>query len=287
MTSHVGDVLDVGLPGGGCGLVELPGDDERGRGDLMQPVDDAPAAQRAEDVKLVGAVHGVVDRRLRLHLRDGVDEVLRHRHDPAHMASVELVRRRQVLRVGDSARRFMTLEGGQGVRRQLGPQFVGRGHPQRHRRGRIADRQRREPGGLPDRDLRAQHAAPGLAQQVVFVDAERAAHRVELVDEQFGRPEVGGGIGQVGAGAAADLVVVDDRRDRFPRPVRRCCGHSGVPFPGRHAGRTGVGRRRALVGRGDLHPGFVAAERHQAGRHEAWRSAWTRKGLVARPLIRN
>jgi hypothetical protein len=63
---------------------------------------------------------------------------------------------------------------------------------------------------LPDRDLRAQHAAPGLAQQVVFVDAERAAHRVELVDEQVRRPEVGGSVGQVGAGAAADLVVVDD-----------------------------------------------------------------------------
>ena len=62
---------------------------------------------------------------------------------------------------------------------------------------------------MPDRDLGAQHAAPRLAQQVVFVDAERAAHRVELVDEQLGCPEVGRGIGQVGAGPAADLVVVD------------------------------------------------------------------------------
>src|SRR5258705_5588894 len=76
----VGDVLDVWLPGGGCGLVELTGDDEGWRGDAGQAVDDAPAAQRAPYVKLVGAVHGVVDRRLRLHLRDGVNEVLWRRY---------------------------------------------------------------------------------------------------------------------------------------------------------------------------------------------------------------
>src|ERR1700704_4828873 len=77
----VGDVLDIRLPGGGGGLVELACDDERGRGDLVQAVDDAPAAQRAPYVKLVGAVHGVVDRRFRLHLRDGVNEVLWRRND--------------------------------------------------------------------------------------------------------------------------------------------------------------------------------------------------------------
>jgi hypothetical protein len=76
----VGDVLDVRLPGGGGGLVELACDDERGRSDLVQSVDDAPAAQRTEDMKLVGAVHGVVHGRLSLHLRDGVDEVLWRRH---------------------------------------------------------------------------------------------------------------------------------------------------------------------------------------------------------------
>jgi hypothetical protein len=48
---------------------------------------------------------------------------------------------------------------------------------------------------LQNRDLRAQHAAPRLAKQVVLVDAERTAHRVELVDEQVRRPEVGGSVG--------------------------------------------------------------------------------------------
>ena len=83
------------------GLIELACNDERGRGGPVQPVDDAPAAQCAEDVKLVGPVHGVVDRRFRLHLRDGLDEILWRRNDAAHVASVELVGRRQVLRVGD------------------------------------------------------------------------------------------------------------------------------------------------------------------------------------------
>jgi hypothetical protein len=50
----VGDVLDVRLPGGGGGLIELAGDDERRCGDPVQPVDDGPAAQCAENVKLVG-----------------------------------------------------------------------------------------------------------------------------------------------------------------------------------------------------------------------------------------
>ena len=38
---------------------------------------------------------------------------------------------------------------------------------------------------------------------------------MELVDEQRGRPEVGGCVGQVGAVAAADLVVVDDGASGF------------------------------------------------------------------------
>ena len=39
----------------------------------------------------------------------------------------------------------------------------------------------------------------------------RFADRVELLDEQLRCPEVGGRIGQMGAVAATDLVVVDDR----------------------------------------------------------------------------
>src|SRR4029077_2000366 len=148
----VGDVLDVRLPGGGGGLVELTGDDERGRGDPGQSVDDGPAAQSAEDVKLVGAVHGVVDRRLRLRLHDGVNEVLWHRHDTAQMAAVKLIGRRQVLRVGDRARLFVAGERLWDVGRQWRPQLGGPGHPQLHRRWRVADRQRCEAGGLQNRD---------------------------------------------------------------------------------------------------------------------------------------
>ncbi len=46
---------------------------------------------------------------------------------------------------------------------------------------------------------------------MVLVDAQRFAHRVELVDEHLRRPEVGGGVGQVSTVAAPDLVIVDDR----------------------------------------------------------------------------
>src|SRR5258707_12450714 len=50
----VGDVLDVRLPGGGGGLVELACDDERGRGGRGQPVDDARCSHRSSEVKCVG-----------------------------------------------------------------------------------------------------------------------------------------------------------------------------------------------------------------------------------------
>ena len=42
-------------------------------------------------------------------------------------------------------------------------------------------------------------------------DPERVDEVVQLADEELGRPELGSAVRVVGAAAAADLVVVDDR----------------------------------------------------------------------------
>jgi hypothetical protein len=213
--THVGDPLDIRCPRRGCRFVELARDHQRRRGDPVQPVDDAPAPQCAEDVKLVGPVHGVVDRRLGFHLGLGVDEVLRSGGHAADVADVELLRRREVLRIGDGACGLVSVQRGLGLLGQLRPKLGGGGHPQRHGGRRVADRQRRESGRLPHGDFGAEHPAPGLPEHVVLVDAECVAHRVELRDEQIGRPEVDRCVGQVSAVAASELVVVDDRAPGF------------------------------------------------------------------------
>ncbi len=101
---------------------------------------------------------------------------------------------------------------------------------------------------------------------MVFVDAERIADRVELVDEQVRCPEVGGRVGQVRAVSASDLVVVDDRA---PGLVRQFGDVAYVVV--RHAwaamqNEEGEGAIARIVRRGDLHPGLVVAKRHQPGR---------------------
>jgi hypothetical protein len=124
-----------------------------------------------------------------------------------------------------------------------------------------------------------------LAQHVVLVDAERTAHRMELLDEQIRCPEVGRGVGQMGAVAAPDLVVVDDGP----------AGLGGQPgdvahVVVRHSRATmqdeqGQGAIAGLVGRGDLHPGLVFAEWNQPCRTSHGAQHGPRKGLMARPLI--
>jgi hypothetical protein len=101
---------------------------------------------------------------------------------------------------------------------------------------------------------------------VVLVDPQRFADGVELVDEQIRRPELGGSVRQVGAVAAADLVVVDDRP-----PGLRCESGDVLHIVVRHSraamqDEQGESSAVCVVGRGDLNPGFVAAERHQPGR---------------------
>ncbi len=121
------------------------------------------------------------------------------------------------------------------------------------------------PAGSRHGDLGAEHATPGLAQQVVVVDAQFGSDGVEFVDEQLRRPEVGGRVGEVGAVTAADLVVVDDLASglvgefgdvadvvvRHPRPAVE------------HEQRMRAGSR--VLRRGDLDPRFAVAERHRAG----------------------
>ena len=234
-----------GSPGGRGGFVELAGDHQRRRDDAVQPVDDRPGLERAEDVKLVGAVHGVVDGRLGLHLRLAVEEVLRRRSTPADVAPVELLRRREVLRVGDGARGLVPVERLLRVRGQLGAQARGGRHPELHRGRGVADRQGDQPVGAADGDLGAEHPAPGLPEQVVRVDAQFGSHGVELVDEQRRLPEVPRRVGQVGAAAAADLVVVDHRASGLVGQ-RGDVAHVVVRHAGpavEHEQRMGVGPR--------------------------------------------
>ena len=71
----------------------------------------------------------------------------------------------------------------------------------------------RRPGGLRERVLLGEEAAPGLAEHVVAIgDPERVDEVVQLADEELGRPELGAAVRIVRAAAAPDLVVVDTAR---------------------------------------------------------------------------
>ncbi len=158
-------------------------------------------------MKLVGAVHGVVDGGLVQHLCLAVGEVLGHRHHPADVAAVELFGGGQVFGIGDGAVGLVAVQGGLRVGGELRPQFAAPSTTVASTPGSCrwsATPARRVAG----RDLGAEHAAPpGLSQHVVGLDAQRGPDGVEFLDEQF-RVQKSVGASQMGAAAAADLVVV-------------------------------------------------------------------------------
>ena len=236
------------------------GDRDRG-----QAVHDAPVAQGADDVELVGPVHGVVDGRFRLHLGLGRREVGVDRGGPADVAGVEDPGGVQVLGVGRRTGGLVAVQRVADVRGQFGPQLRGALRPQRHRRRGVADGQRDEGLRAAHGDLGAEHPAPGLAQDVAALDPQGGDHGVELVDEELRGPELRGGVGQVGAATAPQLVVVHD-------------GAAGLGGEGGEVGDVVVGHAGAAVqdderegtgpgvgGGGDLDPGPVAQDGQGAG----------------------
>src|ERR1044071_4246087 len=67
--------------------------------------------------------------------------------------------------------------------------------------------------------LRDQHAAPGLADDMIGAgDPEHLQQVRELVEEQLDGPEIDALVGQVGRAAAAQLVVVDDGASALREP---------------------------------------------------------------------
>jgi hypothetical protein len=59
--------------------------------------------------------------------------------------------------------------------------------------------------------FRRQHAAPGLADEVVAVgDAEMREQAVELTQKEIDRPEFGALVAQMGGASVPELIVVDD-----------------------------------------------------------------------------
>ena len=83
--------------------------------------------------------------------------------------------------------------------------------PGRHRGRAVGDHEAAEARRLFLGMFGRQHAAPGLAQQVVAPrNPEMRQDRIELAEEQGHRPDVGRRVGQMGREPAADLVVVND-----------------------------------------------------------------------------
>src|SRR4051812_908414 len=97
VVAYVADAFDERRPRLGTGLVVLAAQHEGRGGHAVETVDDGPADKRAGDRELAGPEHGAVDRRVVLHVREAVPQVLWPRIQPAYIPSVELVHRGQVL----------------------------------------------------------------------------------------------------------------------------------------------------------------------------------------------
>ena len=176
------------------------------------PVDDRPLLEGADDVELARPVHRVVDGRVGVDLGEARGDLGRVRHHAADVAVVEDLLGRVVLRRVGGAGLLVGEQRRLDVGGQLVAQLVRGLQPQRHRRGAVADREREDAGVVGQDDLRAEHPAPGLAEQVEAVgDPEVLDERAELGDEELDGPERRVGVGQVGAEPAAELVVVHDR----------------------------------------------------------------------------
>ena len=87
--------------------------------------------------------------------------------------------------------------------------MVGGVQPALDAHGRGVDDEGVDAGVILHHAEHAEHAAPGVAEQVDVVQAEGLAHRVELVDPQVVRVEVVLLVGDLRL-AAANLVVEDD-----------------------------------------------------------------------------
>ena len=278
------DLVDVRLPGVRGRLVELAGDDQRRCGDLGQPVDDAPAraACRGRETRWGRSWCGTPSAR--------PPSARRCRRGPAASARpgrdgvVELVRRRQVLRVGDGARLLVTDQRVLDVGRQ-----------------RIAPTRRSLPSRAPSRPASCRSpptsgraaAGPRSRRRACRPTTGRAGgtRRCPVLREPCGTPRRRAPVSRSRrahragrAVAATDLVVVDDRAAGFVGEFGEVA-HVVV----RHAGAAvqdeeGQGAWARIVGRGDLDPGFVAAEGDRRV-VRGMESAWTRKGLMTRPLI--
>ncbi len=95
--------------------------------------------------------------------------------------------------------------------REIEAKPVGLRDPERHRGGGVRDDEGLEPGRPTDRMFGAQHAAPGLPDEVVAPgDAEMGQEVVEFGEEEVDGPEAGAAVAQVGRAAVAELVVVHD-----------------------------------------------------------------------------
>lgn len=147
----------------------------------------------------------------------------------------------------------------------------------------------RSPAARLYRVLGGEHAAPGLAEEVVGIgDAQLLEQSVEFVEEELDGPEVGALVGQMGGQSGAELVVVHhlaalfgDARDAERVVVTgawsavqddqgRPAGLAGDPVPGRMAVE--------VDGAGVIRFGNRHARASQTGRMRTgqWRK-WKRK----------
>ena len=174
------------------------------------------------------------------------------------MAGVEDQHRGFILRMIRGAGGFVSQQGGLHVGRQVGAQAVGFFDPERHRGRGVGDRQAAQAGGLAHGVFGAEHAAPGLAEQVVAAgDAEMGKQGIEFGEEQIHRPERRIGVGQMGGAAAAELVVMDDGAFGGGEAGE---AQSVVMQRARPAMQHDQRRQGGIAAAGDPEPGCMAAE---------------------------
>ena len=231
-------------------LVVVPVDQQRGRCDLWQVRNDGPVLKRAGDEEFRRAVpkkrviklassstahslptaidrhgprhsHGQLHRRILLHILKALLQLLRIRIHAAQMLPVIHIHRPLVLLALRPPLLLAPHQRRLHLRRQLRPQHIRGFHPALHRGRAAADDEPPQAAGLRRREAGAQHAAPGVAEQVVGGDAEVGEQVGQLGHEERFRPEgaVAHLFRQVRRAPAAELVVEDGRDAVLRREV--------------------------------------------------------------------
>ncbi len=168
-------------------LVELADRDECGDRDLFEPVGAVPLDQRAGAGELVWTPHGGVDRHR--HVLCGSLQWLRPRRNPAEVAAVEQVHRRQIVRVVVLLARFVASHDRLRLCRELAAPGVHPGHAFAGAGRAGGQGQTAQVLAVVQRVLDGQERAPGLTEKMHPSQIERLANPLHLGGKAGDIPE--------------------------------------------------------------------------------------------------